>query len=233
MSTDSINQNPDNSNALQVVFENHPVRILKADNGELMFIASFVCEALGLGNISAALSRLDEDEKGIISDDTPGGRQNVAYVTEPGLYTLVMASRKPEAKRFKRWIAHDVLPELRKNNRYEIPKDLSPIEKSRQLLNVLVSIQDTVEAQQHLLNEHDERIASLEAHVQPELEYFTVMGYCHKYGKTVSLNEAQGIGQRASRLSKERGVSIGKTSDPRFGEVNTYHMTILNELVKG
>ena len=60
-----------------------------------------MCRALGLGNSSMAVSKLDEDEKGISSIDTLGGEQKLGIVNEPGLYTLVLSSRKPEAKAFK------------------------------------------------------------------------------------------------------------------------------------
>lgn len=57
---------------------------------------------------------MDDDEKGIDSIDTPGGRQEMSTVSEPGLYSLILRSRKPEAKRFKRWITHEVLPSIRR-----------------------------------------------------------------------------------------------------------------------
>ena len=77
---------------------------------------------LGIGNPRQATTRLDADEKGVISTDTPGGVQAVATVNEPGLYTLVLGSRKPEAKRFKRWITHEVLPAIRLTGSYAVPK---------------------------------------------------------------------------------------------------------------
>ena len=77
---------------------------------------------LGIGNPRQATTRLDADEKGVISTDTPGGLQVVATVNEPGLYTLVLGSRKPEAKRFKRWITHEVLPAIRRTGSYAVPK---------------------------------------------------------------------------------------------------------------
>ncbi len=72
-------------------------------NGEPWFVASDVCRALEIGNPSMALSRLDSDEKGISLTDTPGGEQEMSIVNEPGLYALVLGSRKPEARAFKRW----------------------------------------------------------------------------------------------------------------------------------
>ncbi len=82
--------------------------------GEPWFVAADVCRALGLGNSSMAVSKLDEDEKGISLIDTLGGEQKLGIVNEPGLYALVLSSRKPEAKAFKRWITHEVIPSIRK-----------------------------------------------------------------------------------------------------------------------
>ena len=100
------------------IFE-HPefgkVRTVMID-GEPWFVAADVCNALDIGNPSQALSRLDEDEKIITLISNEGnqrGNPNVAVVNEPGLYTLILGSRKPEAKAFKRWITHEVLPALR------------------------------------------------------------------------------------------------------------------------
>lgn len=85
------------------------VRVVER-NGEPWFVAKDVCECLELTNASQTLSYLDDDERDIISNDTPGGKQNMLIVSEPGLYSLVLRSRKPEAKAFKRWIVHEVLP---------------------------------------------------------------------------------------------------------------------------
>lgn len=88
------------------VFENEQfgsVRVIERE-GEPWFVAADVCRALEIQNTADALSRLDEDEKGVASTYTPGGDQALLIVSEPGLYTLVLGSRKPEAKAFKRWI---------------------------------------------------------------------------------------------------------------------------------
>lgn len=87
-------------------------------NGQPWFVAADVCKALEIGNSRQATSRLDADEKGVISTDTPGGAQAMTIVSEPGLYTLILGSRKPEAKAFRRWITHDVIPAIRKTGGY-------------------------------------------------------------------------------------------------------------------
>lgn len=88
-------------------------------NGEPWFVASDICRALGLERTQTR--RLDDDEKGVRQMHTPGGRQNVTIVNEPGLYALVMGSSKPEAKSFKRWITHDVIPSIRSHGGYLTP----------------------------------------------------------------------------------------------------------------
>ena len=103
-----------------VTFENAAFgknRTLTID-GEPWFVAADVCKALELGNPSMTVERLDADEKGISSIDTLGGKQRMAIINEPGLYSVILCSRKPEAKAFKRWITHEVIPAIRKYGGY-------------------------------------------------------------------------------------------------------------------
>ena len=101
------------------------IRIVPVD-GELMFVAKDVCDCLEITKHRDAISRLDSDERGSVKLDTPGGKQDIAAINEYGLYNLVLSSRKPEAKEFKRWITHDVIPQIRKTGTYSmnIPKSL-------------------------------------------------------------------------------------------------------------
>ena len=87
-------------------------------DGEPWFVATDLCQALEILNNRDAISRLDEDEKGVSSIYTPGGKTVMTIVNESGLYSLIMGSRKPEARKFKRWITHDVLPSIRKYGVY-------------------------------------------------------------------------------------------------------------------
>lgn len=87
-------------------------------DGEPWFVAADVCQILGIINISQAVSRLDDDERGICTTDTLGGQQDVLIVSESGLYALIFESRKPEARKFRKWVTGTVLPELRKHGYY-------------------------------------------------------------------------------------------------------------------
>ncbi|WP_075595411.1 phage antirepressor [Novacetimonas hansenii] len=99
-------------------FEGKPLNVQTDENGDLWFHAGDVCRVLELSNVTMALRVLDEDEKGLKSIETLGGKQEVNCVTEPGIYKLVSRSRKPEAKRFDRWVRHEVLPTIRKTGTY-------------------------------------------------------------------------------------------------------------------
>lgn len=100
--------------------ESHPIRVI-LQNEEPWFIGNDVCAALCLGNPRSSLALLEEDEKGVHNMDTPSGQQEMTIINEPGLYSLVLRSRKPEAKKFKRWITHEVLPAIRRTGRYAAP----------------------------------------------------------------------------------------------------------------
>ncbi|WP_239613909.1 phage antirepressor [Cohnella mopanensis] len=90
--------------------------------GEPWFVAKDICKILEVGNPSQALSRLDNDEKNTITlNEGIRGNPNSTVVNESGLYSLILGSRKPEARAFKRWVTHDVLPSIRKTGAYQAP----------------------------------------------------------------------------------------------------------------
>ena len=113
-------------NELQI-FENKDfgkVRTVTLD-GAPCFVAADVCRALDIGNPTDALRRLDDDEKALVSiEGISNGNNKVNIVNESSLYSLVLGSRKPEAKQFKRWITHEVIPTIRKTGGYVNNDDL-------------------------------------------------------------------------------------------------------------
>ena len=115
-------------NNIQVFTNQHfgQVRIVMRD-GDPWFVATDVCRALDVINSRHALTRLDEDVKGVVLNDTLGGKQSMAVVSEPGLYALVLGSRKPEAQSFRRWITHEVLPAIRQEGAYMTPERLHKV----------------------------------------------------------------------------------------------------------
>ena len=120
-----------------MIFENEAfgkVRTLNL-NGEPWFVAVDVCSVLDLSNPTIAVSRLDEDERAKFN---LGRQGDATIVNEPGLYTLVLGSRKPEAKAFKRWITHEVIPAIRKHGVYITDEKLKLFAEHPELLDALM-----------------------------------------------------------------------------------------------
>ena len=121
------------NNGIQV-FENSDfgkVRVVERDS-EPWFVAADICRALDIGNPSQAILRLDDDEKVTLTTNEghsgrSGGAQMLNIVSEAGLYSLILKSRKPEAKIFKRWITHEVIPSVRKHGAYITPDKIEEI----------------------------------------------------------------------------------------------------------
>lgn len=95
------------------------VRVVTDNHNNIWFVANDVCAALAIANPRNVVERLDEDEKGVHSVDTLGGKQEMNCINESGVYSLVLTSRKPSAKKFKKWLTSEVLPSIRKTGSYQ------------------------------------------------------------------------------------------------------------------
>ena len=105
---------------------NWSIRSIEIDD-QPWFIAKDICDILELSNPKMVLGRLDENEKGVSSIYTLGGKQEVQIINEFGLYSLILGSRKQEAKEFKRWITHEVIPQIRKTGGYMMSKPVHEV----------------------------------------------------------------------------------------------------------
>lgn len=110
------------SNVSVFNFNQNEVRTIVKDDGEIWFVLSDVCNVLEIGNPSDAARRLDNDE--VTLDIIEGNHRPTNLVNESGLYSLVLTSRKPEAKQFKKWVTSDVLPSIRKNGGYIVGQEV-------------------------------------------------------------------------------------------------------------
>ena len=119
-------------NALQILtYEDKPCRMTLLE-GEPWWVAKDVCDILEIKFHRDAVSRLDDDERGSVVVDTLGGSQTMSAVNESGLYSLIFDSRKPEAKKFKRWVTHEVLPTIRRTGVFALAGAM-PLEQSKAL----------------------------------------------------------------------------------------------------
>ena len=141
-------------------FEGSDVRVIADEKGEPWFVAKDICDVLGLSNPTMALSNLDDEERAKFNL----GRQGESnIINESGLYSLIMTSRKPEAKKFKKWVTSEVLPSIRKTGSYSA-KPIDPM----QLLG-------DPAAMRGLLLTYTEKVIALESKVQeqaPKVEAF-------------------------------------------------------------
>lgn len=125
-------------------FEGADVRVLNRSD-EPWWVLTDVCDVLSIANPRNVSAKLDEDEKGVQIVDTLGGPQETTIINESGLYSLILTSRKPAAKRFKKWVTAEVLPAIRKTGGYIAA---APEETVEQLtLRVMTVLKDTVERQ--------------------------------------------------------------------------------------
>ena len=108
---------------IQHAFHGQAVRVITDEHDEPWFVATDVARILGYRDAEKMTRRLDPDERGTRSVGTPGGIQSVTVITEPGLYGAVLGSQVPGARDFKRWVKHELLPEIRRTGTYSLTED--------------------------------------------------------------------------------------------------------------
>lgn len=160
-------------------------------NGEPYFVATDICNALNLSNTTVALDRLDADEKSKLNLGLSGGATNC--VNECGLYTLIMASRKPTAKEFKRWVTHEVLPSIRKHGAYMTEQT---IEKALTSPDFLIELATK-------LKEEQEKRKQLEVKVAQDKP---LVDFATQVSKSSDLID---IAQMA-KLAQDENINIGR-----------------------
>ena len=171
------------------VFDNREfgqIRALVDSQGSPAFVAKDVCLALGIGKYRDAVSTIDDDERGSVFVDTPGGKQQMTTVTEPGFYKLVMRSRKPEAKAFQRWVTHEVLPALRRDGGYMVARDETP---EQTMARAVLLAQATIDRQKS-------RIAELEPKAL--------------FADAVAASDGTCLVGELAKMMRQNGVDVGQ-----------------------
>lgn len=207
------------ANIVPFEFEARPIRAIDK-GGDPWFVLVDVCRILEISNSRDAASRLDDDEKGVVSTDTHGGAQNTTIINESGLYSLILTSRKPEAKRFKKWVTSEVLPTIRKTGKYQ-SKEISPTN-----FDAIRALVDAAEAHETRLKKVEGAIENFGAHE----DFKSIKAYAALVGRKITTKESGELGRQATALSKQEGSKIGRQPDETFGFVNTYHRDILRRV---
>lgn len=188
-------------------FKGAALRALTDENGEPWFIAKDVCDVLGLENSRKATAELDSDEKNTVTiSDGIAGNPNKTIISEPGLYCLVMKSRKPEAKEFKRWVTHEVLPQIRKTGGYipttDADDDMTILAKA-----VMIG-QRTMEAQKRKIAEQQTRIDEL----KPKA----------RFADAVAASDGTCLVGELAKMLRQNGMDIGQNRLFRLLQADGY-----------
>jgi prophage antirepressor-like protein len=230
--------------------EGIPVRVAIDDNGDPLFCAGDVCRAIGLANVSQALSRLEDDEKAnITTSDAIGRPHRMLAVTESGMFALVLTSRQDRARDFRRWVTSDVLPSIRRRGRYDITQgdreiedklDADPTTKTlralidvrrdqlvlerqqRELVAAVVETQAIADEAKKLAQATAETVAGRTGHV-------SALGYANIQGYKIRRDRLAVLGRRMGKVARERGIVLPDTGDERFGGVKIYPESFIRE----
>ena len=222
-------------------------------NGEPWFVAKDVCDCLELTNTAQTISYLDDDEKGVTTNYTPGGKQEMSIISEAGLYSLILRSRKPEAKAFKRWVTHDILPSIRKTGSYG-QWNLPRVPKS--FPDALRMIADIEEEKQLALEQRDyykrtkaeignrreaTAMATASAAVRQRDALADKLGEGKHYKQVKAIpwllevfHESAGmysqVGRKLSQLGERMGLSPRIKEDSQYGTIKIHHVEVIEAL---
>ena len=196
------------------------VRTVEID-GTPWLIGKDVAVALGYKNPRDAITRhVDAEDKGVVKHDTPSGEQEMLIINESGLYSLILSSKMPKAKAFKRWVTGEVLPALRKNGVYETVKAQQHIEQLEATNDRLtVAIQSVSQAKDQLAEIIDMRDQFIKIRDKSKSRFVQAKA---DYSRDCdSLRQAESLVQRAqnqldSRIDQLRIVAFGL---PAFNEI--------------
>lgn len=122
-------------------YEENTVRVIQDELGDPWWVAKDVCDILEHSNHRVAVDMLEDDEKGVRKVYSLGGDQEMIVISESGLYTLIIRSNKPEARPFRRWVTHEVLPAIRKQGLYDmgLEKEMDDIAMTTAAIPVTVA----------------------------------------------------------------------------------------------
>jgi anti-repressor protein len=180
----------------QFMYINQEVRSMVI-NGDPWFVAKDVCDVLEISNPTQAINRLDEDERAMLNI----GRQGEAnVVNESGLYSLILGSRKPEAKQFKRWITHEVIPTIRKHGAYMTPETLEKALLSPDFLIQLGQQLKTEQTARFEAEAHNQRLA-----LQIEMDKPKV-----HFAESVEISRDSILVADLAKLLRQKNVEIGE-----------------------
>jgi len=196
-----------NNEIQQFDFKGASLRTLTDEAGEPWFVLKDCMSILDLGNPTETVKMFDEDEFSTAEViDSIGRRQQAYIISEPGLYRLVMRSRKPEAREFQRWVTHEVLPQIRKTGGY-IPTTAADDDMTILAKAVMIG-QRTMEAQKQKIAEQQTRIVELEPKA--------------RFADAVAASDGTCLVGELAKMLRQNGMDIGQNRLFRLLQADGY-----------
>lgn len=159
-------------------YESSEIRTVEKD-GEPWFVGKDVADILGYSDTAQAVRKhIDDEDKGVVEMTTPGGKQPVTVINESGLYSLILSSKLPNAKKFKRWVTSEVLPTIRKHGAYMTEQTLERAITSPDFLIELATQLKAEQAQRKQLETTVAVQSQQIAELQPKASYYDVVLNC-------------------------------------------------------
>lgn len=196
-----------------------------------LFCLADLCSVLEL-RPNDVRQRLDD---GVVSThpitDNLGRKQQANFVNEDGLYDVILDSRKPQAKAFRKWVTSEVLPSIRKTGSYS-SKQLSQAEMFLQLAQMNVENERKMKELEAKTKELQSELTEIKQRTTTDLKQSTIVAFITRNNIKLDVTKYGAMGRKATSICKRKGIEVTKINDVRWGKVSVYPDEILNEVFK-
>jgi prophage antirepressor-like protein len=223
-------------NLIPFDFQGAEIVAIQDAEGNPWWKASDVCQQCDIKNVSKACERLDPDEKAVITlSDSAGRPQDMLVVNEPGLYTLALGSRKPQAKVFRRWITHEVVPQIRKTGQYaSTPQVKNPA--NQMMIDTIVRL-DAVE-QRALAAEQQAIVANENSRRALETQPFLTIAeyvYVNKLQAQLPESAYKACSDHLRLYCLDQGIPFRRVAvgGKRWDTEYSFHVSVYSEVLPG
>lgn len=196
-----------------------------------LFCLADLCSVLEL-RPNDVRQRLDD---GVVSThpitDNLGRKQQANFVNEDGLYDVILDSRKPQAKAFRKWVTSEVLPSIRKTGSYS-SKQLSQAEMFLQLAQMNVENERKMKELEAKTEELQSELTEIKQRTTTDLKQSTIVAFITQNNIKLDVTKYGAMGRKATSICKRKGIEVTKINDVRWGKVSVYPDEVLNEVFK-
>jgi len=219
------------SEIIQFQFGFNDIRVVLIEN-EPWLVAKDVCEVLGIKNDTDACGRLDDDEKDAVGiADSIGRNQQMTVISESGFYRLVMTSRKPEVKKFQKWITSEVIPSIRKTGSYSVDHQpqLPPYIENVQIAHSLTDINESLSwnprLAQFLIDQTIDRCFGQKSLSYGELPIKGVAEIAESMGLPINHKNRSALGRYIASLGTHEQLKEDRLCNGQIRQINCYRVT--------